>query len=98
MAYYLGDMLSQILNNNERKLPVELYVDNRSLYENVQSVKNVAEKRLRIDIAVLKQMVQKGELKLFWVESKAQLADVLTKRGVNPLKIARVFESGTLIF
>jgi len=94
MAYYLGNMLSQILYDEERKLPVELYVDNHSLYDNVYSVKNVSEKRLRIDIAILKEMVQCGELKIFWVDSKSQLADVLTKKGVNPMKIAKVFESG----
>lgn len=96
MAYYLGNMLSQILYDEERKFPVELYVDNHSLYDNVYSVKNVSEKRLRVDIAALKEMVQNGELKVFWVESKAQLADVLTKKGVNSLKIASVAESGSL--
>lgn len=96
MAYYLGNMLSEILYDNERKLPVELYVDNHSLYDNVYSVKNVSEKRLRIDIAILKEMIQNGELKIFWVESKAQLADVLTKKGVNVLKLASAFENGSL--
>ena len=75
---------------------MELYVDNHSLYDNVYSVKNVSEKRLRIDIAILKEMVQNGELKVFWVDSKTQVADVLTKKGVNPLRIAKVFEDGSL--
>ena len=96
MTYYLGNILSQILYENEKKLPVELYVDNHSLYDNVYSVKSVSEKRLRIDIAILKEVVRDGELKIFWVNSKSQLADVLTKRGVNSLKIASVFENGSL--
>ena len=96
MAFYLGNMLSQILYNKEKKMPVELYVDNHSLYDNVYSVKNVSEKRLRIDLAILKEMIQNGEVKIFWIDSKAQLADVLTKKGVNPLKIARVFENRSL--
>ena len=96
MAYYLGKMLSQILYNKEKKMTVELYVDNHSLYDNVYSVKNVSEKRLRIDLAILKEMIQNGEVKVFWVDSKVQLADVLTKMGVNPMKIARVFENGSL--
>lgn len=96
MAYYLGNMLSQIIHGEDRPLPVELYVDNRSLYDNVYSVKTVSEKRLRIDIAILKEMVQNGEVNIFWVNSKSQLADVLTKKGVNSLKIAKVFESGSM--
>ena len=42
-------------------------------------------------------MVNEGDLKIVWTESKGQLADVLTKRGANSLKLMEVFESGSLI-
>ena len=45
-AYYLSEILSQILFKHKVNIPIELYVDNKSLYDNVFSVKNVAEKRL----------------------------------------------------
>ena len=48
-AYYLGQILSQFLFDNKKEIQIELYVDNKSLHDNVFSVKNVAEKRLRID-------------------------------------------------
>ena len=95
-AYYLGEILSQILFKNKRKIPIELYVDNKSLYDNVFSVKNVTEKRLRIDIAAIKELVTEEKLKVKWVETKCQLADGLTKKGVNPIKISNVFQTGFL--
>ena len=60
------------------------------------STKNVTEKRLRVDLAILKQMVAEDELKVIWTESKNQLADILTKKGVNSFKLMKVFENGSL--
>ena len=31
-----------------------------------------------------------------WVETKCQLADGLTKKGVNPIKLSNVFQTGFL--
>ena len=97
MAYYLGYILSQVLYNADTNvIPIELVVDNYSLYENVYSTKNVTEKRLRIDLAILKQMIHEGDLKIMWTDSKGQLADVLTKRGVNSFKLMKAFEIRSL--
>ena len=97
MAFYLGNILSQVIHNADGNvIPIELIVDNHSLHDNVYSTKNVSEKRLRIDLAILKQMVTEGELKVTWTESKNQLADVLTKKGVNAFKLMGVFENGSI--
>ena len=96
MAIYLSNILSQIIYNGKPNcIPVTLYVDNKSLFENVHSTKNVSEKRLRIDIAVMKELVDEKKLKIKWVESKNQIADVLTKKGVNGCKILNVLELGS---
>ena len=93
-AYYISHILSQILFDSKLEIPIELFVDNKSLYDNVYSVKNVSEKRLRIDIASIKELVLTEKLKVRWIETANQVADVLTKRGVNPMKICNVFETG----
>ena len=84
-CYYLGQILSEILYNGSyvNKFPIICNVDNKSLYENVYSTKNVAEKRLRIDLAIIKQMIHKEEMSMNWVESSFQISDCLTKRGAN---------------
>ena len=60
------------------------------------SVKNVAEKRLRIDIAAIKELVIVKKLNVNWVDTKCQLADGLTKKGVNPIKLNDVLQNGFL--
>ena len=96
VAYYLGRMLSEIIFSvhDENVIPIVSYVDNYSLFENVNSTKNVSEKRLRIDLASLKQLIQEGHVDLKWIESGRQLADCLTKKGVNTMPLMAVIESG----
>ena len=59
VSYYLGRMLSEILFtiSNKNVIPIVIYVDNYSIFENIKSTKNVTEKRLRIDIASLKELI-----------------------------------------
>ena len=55
--------------NGKNVIPICSYVDNHSLVENVHSTKNVNEKRLRINLAALKDLVQERCLILKWVKS-----------------------------
>ena len=77
-------------------IPVEAITDCRSLYDNVNSTKMCTEKRLRIDIAMLKQMQERSEIVLQWIDTKEQLADVLTKKGVSPMNLLHVITTGHL--
>ena len=96
VCYYLGCLLSEILfgASNGNVIPIVSYVDNYSIFENVYSTKSVSEKRLRIDIASLKQLIQEGHVDLKWIESSRQLADCLTKKGVNTMPLMGIIESG----
>ena len=70
--------------------------DCRSLFDAVNSSKAVTDKRLRMEMAMLREMQERGEVLLSWTETENQLADVLTKRGVNSLKLQRVLSTGHL--
>ena len=97
-CYYLGSMLSEMLFGVQGKnvIPITCYIDNYSLFENVQSTKSVNEKRLRIDLAALKELVRDGMLTFKWVESCRQLSDCFTKRGVNTYTLIETLERGIL--
>ena len=41
-------------------------------------------------------MQERGEMELSWTDTENQLADVLTKRGVNSFKLLRVLSTGQL--
>ena len=97
VSYYLSYILSEIMLG--KKIDINCYIDNKSLWENVHSTKCVSEKRLRIDLACLKQMLERQELSTIkWVTSSNQLSDCFTKRGVCTRKLLETLEQGSLNF
>ena len=76
---YLSLILQELTGT---KIDVKCFVDNKSLVDSIHSSKSVDDRRLRVDIAVLRDMIERKELKeVSWVPTKQQLADCLTKRG-----------------
>ena len=69
-------------------MPIKGFVDNKSLVDALASSKQVEDRRLRIDIAVLDDMLAKKEINCVkWVDTCNQLADCLTKRGASTEKL-----------
>ena len=68
-------------------VPVELYTDNKSLYDSICTTNLVLDKRLRVEIASLRENFENGEVKFSWVSAEKQIADVLTKRGASKVKL-----------
>ena len=92
---FLNKMLSEIYFGGQKDLPIEVITDNQSLYDALYSCKSISERRLRIDIGMLKEMILRKEIqKVHWVDTKHQLADVPTKRGASPRKIIEVLQEG----
>ena len=57
----------------------------------------VTEKRLRIDIGVIREMLKKREISsVKCVEKKYQLADCSTKKGASTSNLLQVFSKGKL--
>ena len=51
-------------------LPSICYADNKSLLDSVKSRKNADDKRQRIDLAIISEMITQGEIKyICWVQS-----------------------------
>ena len=63
---------------------VKCYVDNKSLVDALHSTTSVEEKSLRINIAVLRDMMQRKGV--IWVKTANQITNALTRR-VTALKI-----------
>ena len=79
------------------KLNIESKTDGQSVFNAVYSMTALPEKRLRVNVAVLREMPGRGEIKkVTWVPTKDQLADCLTKRGSSPLKLLQVLTTNTL--
>ena len=90
----------EIINISEKEaIPIHCVVDNKSLIECIYSTKTITEKRLKIDICVIREMIERGEIKsVVWRESQLQLADCLTKTGASSNKLLMTLEGRNLIF
>ena len=65
----------------ENVMPIEFLIDNKSLFDSIHSTKLTNDKRLRVDLATIKEMMEKKELcKVQWIPTSHQLSDCLTKK------------------
>ncbi len=90
-ALYVNDLVKLVLG---RKLEVLAMVDSKSLVQAIASTSLVEEKRLRRNIALIKETITHENVVVKWVPTKAQLADVLTKLGVNPGNMCKTLSRG----
>jgi hypothetical protein len=71
------------LSGNE--VDVRFVVDSLGVATNLITTKLTVEKHLRIDLAVVRQGLRRGEFVVTWVPSRANLADALTKESESDL-------------
>lgn len=98
-AVYIGSMITELYRGQFKKneIPVTVYTDSKSVHENLHSTKQVNEKRLRVTMAELQEMLQKKEIQTIrWIPSKLLIADALTKKGVSCDKLLDCFTFGHL--
>ena len=83
-------LLLELLNLQDVKENISIIcnTDNSSLFDAAHSTTQIQDKRLRIEMSILREMLNKGELKsMKWIPTDLQIADSLTKKGVPSFKI-----------
>lgn len=96
-AIFLATLFSELTTGSaELNAPVLVCVtDNHSLFDALKSTKQVTEKRLWLDISGIKELIQNKTIKtVLWSETKAQLADCLTKKGASTLVLLKALSQG----
>lgn len=85
-AYYIRNIMEDIGIGKE--IPIKCLVDNKSLVDALKSMKKVEDKYLRINIACLKDMLERKEISsVEWIPTSKQVANCLTKKGASPLTL-----------
>ena len=56
-AYFMARTLGEIILGKGKYLQIDCYTDNMSLHEAVHSTNTVLEKRLLVDLSILREMV-----------------------------------------
>ena len=94
-AIYLRHVILELIG--QKDIPISAVVDNQSVVDSVYSTKAVEDKRLRIDVGSIKELLNRKEVdRVCWVPGSAMIADVLTKRGVANYDIIQLLQSGQL--
>ena len=76
-------MISELLFNKTFSIPTDVYTDNQSLCNILNSTNAVSEKRLRVDIAIIRENNVNNQVTIQWLTTTEQIANVLTKDGVS---------------
>lgn len=85
-AVYLSKILREISGCGDLK--INCFVDNKSLVDALYSCRSIEDRRLRIDMAVLRDMLERKEItEVAWIDTSQQLADCLTKKGASPERL-----------
>ena len=76
------------LSDDPANVKITCRTDNSCLYDAVHSTTQILDKRLRIEMAILREMLDRKEITdISWVPADVQVADALTKKGVPSFKI-----------
>lgn len=76
------------LNDDTNNIKIFCKTDNSCLYDSVHSSTQILDKRLRIEMAILREMIDRKEIaEISWISTDVQIADSLTKKGVPSFKI-----------
>ena len=71
--------------------------DSRQLPEVILSIWPILDKKIRIDIALLRQMIEKKEIqKIHWTDTSSHIANSLTKLGASGQLSLDSFETKSL--
>ena len=96
-AYWLRCMISEIVPSFS--VPIHCFTDSKTLYHAIKSTKQITDKRLSIDLAMIKEKLESKEIDhINWISNENQLADCLTKRGANCEKLLATLRSAKLLF
>ena len=95
-AIYLKHVVKELIPKT-KEIQIVAVVDSKSVVDAVFSTKSVDEKRLRIDVGSVKEMIANGDIQdVRWVPGCDMVADVLTKKGVASYQILQLLQLGKL--
>ena len=92
-AYLISNILKEVLPYS---VPITLFTDNKSMFDSIRTTNYVLDKRLRVEIASLREMYERNEVDFRWIETDKQLADLLTKKGGAKFKLLSALRESKL--
>ena len=75
-------------------LPFFGKTDSKSLFDAANTTTLISDRRLRVEISLLREMQETDELKIQWISKEYQLADVMTKTGASSNALMSALQKG----
>ena len=95
-AMALKQCIIQILNVDSTKIPIFVFTDSKSLWENIHSTNQSTDLKLRREVQAIRQHMEESEVNdCIWIPGSMQLADSLTKKTANPEPLLNAISTGT---
>ena len=89
-AFWIRSTVNEIFSTIA--IPVTCLTDNKTLYHAVKSSKQIADKGLSTDFAMIKEKCENEEIgNIIWISKEKLIADSLTKKGASCEKLFRLF-------
>ena len=94
-SVYLGRIIMSLCATAPMKsIPIVAYCDNQSTIDSINSTTPVSDKKLRLEIAALREYQETKEIDIRKVDGKQNISDVLTKRGASSKSLLSVLTRG----
>ena len=94
---YIKAVLTEMLGDEMLAVPLEVYTDSKNLLQASKTTSLVEDHRLRIEVAILKESLEEGELKkIEAVSGTDMIADCLTKRGASAKLLLDIVKKGKM--
>ena len=96
-AVYIQAVLKEVFGHREQKVLIKVYTDAKNVYRAASTTAMVEDSKLRLDLALLKESLETGEIEeLNFVKSGQMLANSLTKKGASSKGLMAVLRSGEM--
>ena len=96
-AIYHRVLMSELSGKNTESFVIDAIIDNKSCVEALRSTSQIDDKRLRIEMGEIKELLHDRVIKeVSWVDGSAQIADCLTKKGASGLLLQQIIQKGMI--
>ena len=93
---FIKELLCELFREEAREIKLQSVTDNKSLKNAVYSTSMVKNKLLRINIAAIKQAMEKYKVLIDWQPGNMMIADALSKRQSDKKFLIQAVSSGYL--
>ena len=94
MACFAAEVIKEVFDI--KSPPVKILTDSKSFIDHLATKNIISDKRMRIDMARIREMLSLNEIEVGFVPTEKQLADPLTKVGASVVQLRTVLQTGKL--